>query len=276
MAVSVGFSAHIVYLLDWFGWHPDPKWISPAFLPTGLSDLQGNVVYGPGWHFGLNWPAFIIWMRLTIILVLGIREVAETKNVMVLLKIVAILVFVGFASRFIHPANWHPFSPNGWPGILTGGSIVFFTYIGFDSVSTAAEECKRPQRDVAIGIIATLIICAILYVSVVVVLTGLVHWDTLVDDAAPVVNALKRLHISNLRLVVLIGAPQVMISSLLLFQIGQARVWFAMSRDGLFPKIFARVHPPYQTPDFSTWMAGFVVGIPPVLLDIASFSDPPT
>ena len=162
---------------------------------------------------------------------------------MVLLKIVAILVFVGFASRFIQPANWHPFAPNGWPGILTGGSIVFFTYIGFDSVSTAAEECNRPQRDLPIGIIATLIICTILYVSVVVVLTGLVRWDTLIDDAAPVVNTLKRLHISGVRLIVLIGALTGMISSLLVFQIGQARVWFAMSRDGLFPRIFGRVHP---------------------------------
>ncbi len=263
MAVSVGFSQHVVNLLDWFGVHPNPRWISPAYLPSGLSDLQGHVLYGPGWHFGFNWPAFIIVMILTMILVRGIRESAETNNVMVLLKIVAILVFVGFASRFIHPANWRPFAPNGWPGILTGGSIVFFTYIGFDSVSTAAEECKRPQRDLPIGIIATLIICTILYVSVVV----------LVDDAAPVVNALKRLHISNVRLVVLIGALMGMISSLLVFQIGQARVWFAMSRDGLFPKIFGRVHPRYQTPDFSTWMAGFVVGIPAGLLDIGTFAD---
>ena len=273
MAVSVGFSQHVVNLLDWFGVHPNLRWISPAYLPSGLSDLQGHVLYGPGWHFGFNWPAFIIVMILTMILVRGIRESAETNNVMVLLKIVAILVFVGFASRFIHPANWRPFAPNGWPGILTGGSIVFFTYIGFDSVSTAAEECKRPQRDLPIGIIATLIICTILYVSVVVVLTGLVRWDTLVDDAAPVVNALKRLHISNVRLVVLIGALMGMISSLLVFQIGQARVWFAMSRDGLFPKIFGRVHPRYQTPDFSTWMAGFVVGIPAGLLDIGTFAD---
>src|SRR5437762_12765261 len=115
------------------------------------------MLYGPGWHFGFNWPAFIIVMLLTVILVRGIRESAGTNNVMVLLKIIAILVFISFASRFIHPSNWHPFAPNGWPGILTGGSIVFFTYIGFDSVSTAAEECKRPQRDLPIGIIATLV-----------------------------------------------------------------------------------------------------------------------
>ena len=109
--------------------------------------LQGNNLYDPGWHFGFNWPAFIIVMLLTVVLVRGIRESADANNVMVLLKIVAILLFVGFGIRLIHPANWHPFSPNGWPGILTGGSIIFFTYIGFDSVSTAAEECKDPQRD---------------------------------------------------------------------------------------------------------------------------------
>jgi len=108
-----------------FGVHPDPKWISPAYLPSGLSDLAGNMLYSPGWHFGFNWPAFIIVMLLTVILVRGIRESAETNNIMVLIKIIAILAFITFASRFIHTSNWHPFSPNGWPGILTGGSIVF-------------------------------------------------------------------------------------------------------------------------------------------------------
>jgi APA family basic amino acid/polyamine antiporter len=273
MAVSVGFSAHIVALLDWFGIHPILRWITPAYLPGGLSDLQGNMLYPAGWHLGFNWPAFIIVMLLTVILVRGIRESAETNNVMVLLKIIAILVFISFASRFIHPANWHPFAPNGWPGILTGGSIVFFTYIGFDSVSTAAEECKNPQRDVPIGIIATLAICTILYIGVVVVLTGLVPWQTLVDDAAPVVNTLKKLHFTGVRLIVLIGALMGMISSLLVFQLGQARVWFAMSRDGLLPRIFSRVHPRFCTPDFSTWMAGFVVGIPAGLLDIGTLAD---
>ena len=273
MAVSVGFSAHLVDLLDWFGVHPDPQWISPAYLPSGLSDLSGNMIYAPGWHFGFNWPAFIIVMLLTVILVRGIRESARTNNIMVLIKIVAILAFITFASRFIHPSNWHPFSPNGWPGILTGGSIVFFTYIGFDSVSTAAEECNSPQRDLPRGIIATLVVCTLLYIGVVIVLTGLVRWDTLLDDAAPVVNTLRKLNISGLRLVVLIGALMGMISSLLVFQIGQARVWFAMSRDGLFPKIFSRVHRSYLTPDFSTWVAGLVVGIPAGLLDIGTFAD---
>jgi APA family basic amino acid/polyamine antiporter len=117
MAVSVGFSAHVVDLLDWFGIHPPMRWIIPAYLPSGLSDLQGNALYGPGWHFGFNWPAFIIVMLLTIVLVRGIRESAKANNVMVMLKIIAILIFVGFGLHFIHPSNWHPFAPNGWPGL---------------------------------------------------------------------------------------------------------------------------------------------------------------
>jgi APA family basic amino acid/polyamine antiporter len=269
----VGFSAHVVGLFDWFGFHPSLRWITPAYLPSGLSDLQGNTLYQPGWHFGFNWPAFVIVMLLTMILVRGIRESAETNNVMVLLKILAILIFVGFAARFIHSENWHPFAPNGWPGILTGGSIIFFTYIGFDSVSTAAEECKNPQRDLPIGIITTLVICTVLYIAVVVVLTGIVPWQTLLDDAAPVVNTMKRLHFGGVRLVVLIGALMGMISSLLVFQLGQARVWFAMSRDGLLPRIFSRVHKNYRTPDFSTWIAGFLVGVPAGLLDIGTLAD---
>ena len=280
MAVSVGFAAHVVDLLDWMGIHPSLRWISPAYLPTGLSDLSGHTLYGPGWHFGFNLPAFLIVMLLTVVLVRGIRESAETNNVMVLLKIAAILVFVIAGASFIHPGNWHPFAPNGWSGVLTGGSIIFFTYIGFDSVSTAAEECKNPQRDVPIGIIATLIICTILYIGVAVVLTGLIRWDRLMDDAAPVVNTLKKLSVSTgspllhwVRLAVLVGAILGMISSILVFQIGQARVWFAMSRDRLLPAAFSRIHPKYRTPVVSTWVAGFVVGLPAGLLDIGTFAD---
>src|SRR5437763_16542087 len=153
MAVSVGFAQHLVNMLDWFGWHPSLRWISPAYLPAGMTDLQGNVLFREGWHFGFNWPAFLIVMILTVVLVRGIRESAETNNIMVLLKIAAILAFIFAGAAYIHPDNWHPFVPNGWPGVLTGGSIIFFTYIGFDSVSTAAEEAKNPQRDLPIGII---------------------------------------------------------------------------------------------------------------------------
>ncbi len=280
MAVSVGFAAHMVATFDWFGWHPALRWITPAYLPGGLTDLQGNVLYTPGWHFGFNLPAFLIVMLLTVVLVRGIRESAETNNIMVLLKISAILAFVFVGVRYIHPANYHPYIPEGWSGVLTGGSIIFFTYIGFDSVSTAAEEARNPQRDLPIGIIATLIVCTVLYIAVAVVLTGIVPWHRLIDDAAPVVNAmnmLARTQGSSLlhwtELAVLFGAMMGMISSLLVFQLGQARVWFSMSRDRLLPSIFSRVHPRYRTPAIATWIAGFVVGIPGGILDIGTLSD---
>jgi APA family basic amino acid/polyamine antiporter len=255
MSVSVGFAAHIVDLLDWFNLHPPLMWISPAYLPTGLQDLAGNDLYKAGWHFGFNIPAFLVVMILTVILVRGIRESARANNVMVLV-------------------------PNGWTGVLTGGSIIFFTYIGFDSVSTAAEECKNPQRDMPIGILATLVACTILYGGVAIVLSGIVPWQSVMGDAAPVVNALKRLSLLPgggglhwVRLFVLVGALMGMISSILVFQLGQARVWFAMSRDGLLPTIFSRIHPQFRTPAFATWVAGFVVGLPAGLLDIGTVSN---
>ena len=280
MAVSVGFSAHLVDMIEWFGIHPGLRWISPAYLPAGMSDLKGNMLYPPGLHFGFNIPAFLVVMVLTVILVRGIRESAEANNTMVVLKIAAILAFIVAASHYINPGNWHPFAPMGWSGILTGGSIIFFTYIGFDSVSTAAEEAKNPQRDLPIGIIATLIVCTVLYIGVAVVLTGVVNWQTLLDDAAPVANSLKGLVANTgsntlrwVELGVLFGAMMGMISSLLVFQLGQARVWFSMSRDGLLPKLFGRVHPKFRTPATATWIAGFVVGIPAGILDIGTLSD---
>jgi APA family basic amino acid/polyamine antiporter len=280
MSVSVGFAAHVVDLMDWFGLHFNPRWISPAYLPEGLQDLQGRDIYANGWHFGFNIPAFIIVMLLTVLLVRGIRESVKTNNMMVLLKIGAIMLFVFFGISFIHPGNYHPFAPNGWPGILTGGSIIFFTYIGFDSVSTASEECRNPQRDVPIGIIATLIVCTILYVGVAVVLTGIVPWNSMVNDAAPVVNALKKLSLGPggarlhwVRLAVLLGALVGMISSILVFQLGQARVWYAMSRDRLLPDCFCKVHPVFRTPYIATWVAGILVAIPAGLFDIGLLAE---
>ena len=259
-ATALAFSA---YLADYF----------PSLAQTAGPNT-------PGWHLGFNIPAFLIVMLLTMVLVRGIRESAETNNVMVLLKIAAILAFVFVGMRFIHPTNYHPFVPEGWSGVLTGGSIIFFTYIGFDSVSTAAEEARNPQRDLPIGIIATLIVCTVLYIAVAVVLTGLVPWRSLIDDAAPVVNSLSLLAGTTksallhwTELAVLFGAMMGMISSLLVFQLGQARVWFSMSRDGLLPKIFSRVHPRFRTPAVATWIAGFLVGIPGGSLDIGTLSD---
>jgi APA family basic amino acid/polyamine antiporter len=280
MSVSVGFAAHVVDLLDWLGIHLDPKWLSPAYLPLGLQDLAGKDIFGEGWHFGFDIPAFIIVLLLTVVLVRGIRESARTNNIMVLVKITAILLFIGFGLSFVHPSNYHPFSPNGFSGVLAGGSIIFFTYIGFDSVSTASEECKNPRRDVPIGIVATLIVCTILYIGVAGVLTGMVPWQTVAGDGAPVVNALKRLSLTPgghrlhwVRLIVVLGAIVGMISSILVFQLGQARVWFAMSRDRLLPDVFCKIHPKYRTPAVATWIAGFLVALPAGLFDVGTFAE---
>ena len=281
MSVSVGFAAHIVDLLDWFHIQLNPKWLSPAFLPQGLQDLSGNTIFPAGWHSGFDIPAFLVVGILTIILVLGIRESARTNNIMVLIKITAILAFVFFGLSFIHTANYHPFVPNGFSGVLAGGSIIFFTYIGFDAVSTASEECKNPQRDVPIGIIATLVVCTILYLGVSLTLTGIVNWHTIApDDGAPVVNALKRLSLQTgghrlhfVRLFVLVGAILGMLSSIMVGQYGQARIWFAMSRDRLLPTAFSKVHPRFRTPAFSTIVAGILVAIPAGLFDVGSLAE---
>ena len=260
MAVAVGFSAYVDSFLQLFGIH----------LPEALS--QPAYTSAAGWSPHFNLVGFLIVMLLTVLLVIGIRESAGANSAMVGVKLVAILIFVFAASRYIHPVNWHPFMPNGWQGVLTGGAIVFFTYIGFDSVSTAAEECRRPQRDLPIGIIASLIVCAILYVSVAIVLTGIRPFQTLAN-AAPVANALKQIGLGRIEFLVTVGALTGMISSLLVFQLGQARVWFAMSRDRLLPDAFSSVHPRFRTPHIATWIAGFVVAIPAGIFDIGTLAD---
>jgi len=257
MAVAVGFSAYVNNLLDTFHIH--------------ISDSLGTPAYDPmvGWSWHFNLLGFLIVMFLTVLLVRGIRESAGTNNVMVGVKLVAIVIFCVVASKYIHPANFKPFFPNGFQGVLTGGAIVFFSYIGFDSVSTAAEECKNPKRDVPIGILASLLVCAFFYVAVAVVLTGIQRWDTL-NNAAPVANALEALGLKLTDRWVTVGALMGMISSILVYQLGQARVWFAMSRDGLLPAIFSRVHKVFRTPDFATWVAGFFVAIPAGIFDIGT------
>jgi basic amino acid/polyamine antiporter, APA family len=261
MAVAVGFSAYLNDILD-------------GTFHVHLPAVIANPMIAGGKFTGsyFNVSALLILLALTWILVRGVRESASTNNAMVAVKIAAILIFVFGASRAVNTANWHPFLPNGFSGVLTGAAIVFFTYIGFDSVSTAAEECRNPQRDMPIGIIATLVICAVLYISVALVLTGIARYNTL-DNAAPVANALKALGFNGIRQWVSVGAIVGMISSLLVFQYGQARVWFAMSRDGLLPKAFSAVHPVHKTPHVSTWIAGLVVGIPAGIWDIGTFAD---
>jgi basic amino acid/polyamine antiporter, APA family len=261
MSVAVGFSAYLQDLFEnLFGFHLPNHFAYPPFPAPGAP---------AGWF---NIPALLITLLVTWVLVRGVRESAETNTAMVMIKIAAIVIFCLGAARAIRPENWHPFAPHGFSGILTGASIVFFTYIGFDSVSTAAEECRRPQRDLPFGIIATLIVCTILYAAVALVLTGIAHYTTL-DTDSPVADALRAIGYNRLRLIVTAGALMGMLSSLLVFQYGQARIWFAMSRDRLLPRMFSAVHPRFRTPHISTWIAGFFVGIPAGIWDIDTFAE---
>jgi len=265
VAVAVGFSGYAKAQLDAFGVHLPDQWSMPVWAGG----------HWTGAYFNL--PGFLIVFLLTLLLVRGVRESAGANNVMVLVKIGAIVTFLIVGGMLVHKGNWVPFAPSGFAGVVTGGAIVFFTYIGFDSVSTAAEECKTPQRDLPFGIIASLVVCTVLYVGVAIVLLGMMKYTNFISGPAadaPVAYALRTLGARPLfQAVIVIGALMGMISSLLVFQYGQARIWYAMSRDGLLPKLFSAVHPKFKTPHWSTWIACFAVGIPAGLVDIGDAAD---
>ncbi|HKS82499.1 MAG TPA: amino acid permease [Candidatus Acidoferrales bacterium] len=257
MAVAVGFSGYLNDVLGYFGLNLPDSLNTPAYSPmTGWT-----------WHF--NILGFIVVMLLTVVLVVGIRESAGANTLMVVIKLCAIVIFCVVGAHFIKVSNYKPFFPNHLQGVLTGGAIVFFTYIGFDSVSTAAEECRDAKRDLPIGILVSLFVCAFFYIAVALVLTGIMHWDKL-NTAAPVADALNFIHLPRVNVIVSLGALMGMASSILVFQLGQARVWFAMSRDGLLPPTFSRIHKRFRTPDVATWVAGFFVAIPAGIFDIGT------
>jgi len=265
VAVAVGFSGYTKAQLAAFGLNLPDKWSNPVFAGGHWTGAYFNV------------PGFLIVLILTLLLVRGVRESAKANNIMVAVKIGAILTFLVVGGLLVNKANWTPFAPSGFAGIVTGGAIVFFTYIGFDSVSTAAEECKNPQHDLPFGIIASLVVCTVLYIGVAIVLLGMMKYTTFVSGPAadaPVAYALQQLGAHRFfRSVIILGALMGMISSLLVFQYGQARIWYAMSRDGLLPKLFSAVHPKFKTPHWSTWIACFAVGIPAGVVDIGDAAD---
>jgi len=266
VAVAVGFAGYLKAQLASFHIMLPDKWSSPVWTPDGWSHAYFNV------------PGFLIVFVLTVLLLRGVRESSGANNIMVMVKIGAIFLFLIIGGMLVRPANWHPFAPSGFPGIMAGGAIIFFTYIGFDSVSTAAEEAQNPQKDIPFGIIASLIVCTILYIGVALVLLGMMPFSTFSAageaSEAPVIYALKHLGANFwFQTIIVIGALTGMISSLLVFQYGQTRIWFAMSRDGLLPKLFSALHPRFKTPHWSTWIAGLIVGVPAGLVDIGEAAD---
>lgn len=217
-------------------------------------------------------PAFLITVLITALVYIGIKESKNASNILVLLKIIVVLVVIAVGAFYITPANWSPFAPNGLSGVLKGVSAVFFAYIGFDAISTTAEECKNPQRDLPKAMILSLIICTILYVAVTLVLTGMVSYRELaVGD--PLSFVFEKHQLNWLSGIIGLSAIVAMSSVLLVFQIGQPRIWMSMSRDGLLPKRFSAIHPRFKTPGFSTIITGLVVGIPSLFMNLTEVTD---
>jgi APA family basic amino acid/polyamine antiporter len=219
-----------------------------------------------------NIPALAIVVAITYLVYIGIRETKKATNAMVFLKIAIVIAVIIIGFFYVTPANWHPFMPNGFRGVMKGVSGVFFAYIGFDAISTTAEECENPQRDLPKGMIYSLIICTVLYILIALVLTGMVSYkDLQVGD--PLAFVFKKVGLMKISYVISISAVIATASVLLIFQLGQPRIWMSMSRDGLLPKAFSRIHPKYHTPSFATIVTGFVVAIPALFMNLTEVTD---
>jgi len=219
-----------------------------------------------------NIPALAIVVAITYLVYIGIRETKKATNAMVILKITIVVAVIAIGFFYVTPANWHPFMPNGFGGVMKGVSGVFFAYIGFDAISTTAEECRDPQRDLPRGMIYSLIICTVLYILIAIVLTGMVNYKNLaVGD--PLAYVFNQVHLTKISGIISFSAVIATASVLLIFQLGQPRIWMSMSRDGLLPKIFSKIHPKYHTPSFATIVTGFVVGIPALFLNLTIVTD---
>ncbi len=225
-----------------------------------------------GIKFIINIPAFVIVMLITALAYVGIQESKKTTNYMVIFKILVIIFVIVMGFFYVDTANWDPFLPNGFTGVLAGVSAVFYAYIGFDAISTTAEECKNPQSDLPRGMIYSLIICTVLYILIALVLTGMVNYSELkVDD--PLAYVFQKLHLNKIGYLISVSAVVATTSVLLVFQLGQPRIWMSMSRDGLLPKKFAQVHPKFGTPSFATIVTGCLVGIPSLFVSSSTMTD---
>jgi len=260
VAVAVSWSGYFCELLRGFGIE-FPRWLATD-LRTALHspEILNAAPHLFGKAIVFNLPAVSIVTFLTVLLVVGIKESARFNLVMVGIKLLVLGFFVFVGAAYVKPENWHPFAPNGWAGIQAGAAVIFFAYIGFDAVSTVAEECKNPKRDMPIGILGSLAACTVIYVVVAAVLTGMIPWNQL-NTAEPLSVAMRVVHKDWAAGVVAFGSVVAHTAVLLVFQLGQPRIFFSMSRDGLMPKSFSKVHPRFKTPYVTTILTGLFVGI---------------
>lgn len=287
IAVAVSWSEHFLHFYHGItgGWQL-PLWLTAdtataitrkAAIAAGsqqgqlYSSLDLPLVFGH--PMAINLPALAIVALVTWVLIVGIKESAMANSIAVAIKVVVVLFFIVFGFSMVKPANWVPFAPSGWVGVMGGAAIVFFSFIGFDAVSSTAEETRNPQRDMPIGMIGSLIICTLLYALVSLVLTGILPYKTYANDAAPVATAISASGAAWAHLLVSAGALAGMTSVLLVFQLGQPRIFMAMARDRLLPAFFGKLHPRYRTPFIPTILTGAFVGFSALVVDIGQAAE---
>ncbi|SHF51044.1 APC family permease [Dysgonomonas macrotermitis] len=285
MVIAISWSGYFTTMLEGFGLHW-PHYLSIGYLSayeaykqalSGATDLPSNVLLASetyrtapvfmGMKVLVNIPAGAIIAILSVLVFVGIKESKVVNNLLVFLKIGIILLVIFAGCFFVKPENWSPFAPNGIQGVLGGVAAVFFSFIGFDSISTTAEECKNPQRDMPRAMLYCLAVCTVLYIGITLVLTGMVNFKELgVDD--PLAYVFQKVDMDMIAGIVSVSAVVAITSAILVFQIGQPRIWMTMSRDGLLWPRFGKVHPKYKTPTFATIVAGILVCVPSLFLDM--------
>ncbi|MBS1729590.1 MAG: amino acid permease [Bacteroidetes bacterium] len=293
IVVAISWSSYFNNLLKGLGIHL-PYWLSTNFstasdalaavnaeaasgspVTSAMQEIISGFSSAPelfGSKLFINFPAFIIVVLITALAYIGMQESKKSANFMVIFKLIVIVFVIVLGFFYVNTSNWNPFMPNGFTGVLQGVSAVFYAYIGFDAISTTAEECRNPQRDLPRGMIYALLICTILYILIALVLTGMVHYSELkVDD--PLAFVFEKLNMPWISYIISISAVVATTSVLLVFQLGQPRIWMSMSRDGLLPKKFSNVHSKYKTPAFATLVTGVIVAVPALFIPSSIVTD---
>ena len=285
ITVAVSWSSYFTSLCDSAGWHV-PEWAQVDYPSAhACFEAASAVLKGGGseadlsaaqleayraWSFApqiggfrtiLDLPAIIMSILITALVYVGMRESKTAGNVMVILKMAVVLLVIIVGVGYVNTDNWHPFVPNGFGGVMAGVSSVFFAYIGFDALSTTAEECKNPQRDLPKAMVYSIVICTVLYICIALVLTGMVKYTSL-DVSDPLAFVFEKIGLHWFSGVIAVSAVVAMAGVFLVFQLGQPRIWMTMSRDGLLPKKFSYIHPRYRTPSFATIITGIFVVVP--------------